>query len=40
MKKVPKSLKNWFIVHFIIDYIFGIPLLIFPVTFLSFLIGV
>ena len=27
---MPKSLKVWFIIHFFIDYIFGIPLLLFP----------
>jgi hypothetical protein len=33
MKKkmeVPKSLKIWFMIHFFVDYIFGIPLLLFP----------
>ena len=30
MKKIPGSLKKWFIAHFIIDMIFGIPLLLFP----------
>ncbi|HIH25310.1 hypothetical protein J4476_02430 [Candidatus Woesearchaeota archaeon] len=30
MKKIPKSLKKWFMIHFIIDYIFGIPLIIYP----------
>lgn len=28
--KVPESLKRWFLVHFWIDYIFGLPLLFFP----------
>ena len=28
--KVPKSLQNWFIIHFILDFLFGIPLLLFP----------
>ncbi|HLC75194.1 MAG TPA: hypothetical protein VJH88_05070 [Candidatus Nanoarchaeia archaeon] len=27
---VPHSLRTWFIVHFIVDYIFGIPLMIAP----------
>ena len=36
-KEVPKSLRNWFVFHFIIDYLFGIPLLLFPSwTFLLF----
>jgi hypothetical protein len=30
MKKVSKSLQRWFIVHFILDYLFGVPLLLFP----------
>lgn len=32
MKKrsVPKSLRTWFIIHFFVDIIFGIPLLFFP----------
>lgn len=30
MKKIPKSLKTWFIIHFIVDLIFAIPLLFFP----------
>jgi len=39
MKKggVQKSLRIWFIVHFIIDIIFAIPLIFFPVMFLKFL---
>src|SRR3989344_8427676 len=36
-KEVPKYLKIWFLIHFIIDYLFAIPLLLFPVTFLKFL---
>src|SRR3989344_4444090 len=35
MKKVPNSLRIWFIVHFIADIIFGIPLLIAPYWFLG-----
>ena len=31
MKKVPKSLQTWFIIHFIVDYLFGLPLLITPI---------
>ena len=30
MPQVPHSLKTWFIIHFIIDYIFGVPLLFAP----------
>jgi len=33
--KIPKSLRTWFLIHFIIDLIFGIPLLFFPETTLS-----
>ena len=35
--KVPKSLKTWFLVHFIIDYIIAIPLFFFPVYSLTLL---
>ncbi len=34
-KEVPKSLKSWFVIHFFVDYIFAIPLLINPIWFLS-----
>src|SRR3989344_5632 len=34
-KKVPESLRKWFFVHFIVDYLFGIPLLFFPRFILS-----
>lgn len=34
-KSVPKSLKTWFIIHFILDILFAIPLLLFPVWFLQ-----
>jgi len=27
---VPKGLRTWFVIHFIADYLFGIPLLIAP----------
>ncbi|HSG41698.1 MAG TPA: hypothetical protein VLA72_00960 [Anaerolineales bacterium] len=30
MKEVPNSLRNWFVIHFYADMIFGIPLLLFP----------
>ena len=32
---VSKSLRTWFVIHFIADYLFGIPLLIAPVWLLS-----
>ena len=32
---VPRSLKNWFIVHCIVDLVFALPLLFFPKLFLS-----
>jgi hypothetical protein len=28
---IPKGLRNWFLIHFIADYLFGLPLLIAPV---------
>ncbi len=28
--KIPKSLRTWFLIHFIVDVIFAIPLLFFP----------
>jgi|SRR3989338_4199530 len=31
MKEVPYSLRRWFIVHFVVDIIFGVPLLLFPI---------
>jgi cation transport ATPase len=30
MAKIPKSLKIWFLIHFIVDFIFAIPLILFP----------
>lgn len=30
MKEVPNSLRTWFIIHFVVDMLIGIPLLIFP----------
>ena len=38
MDPVPKSLRNWFVLHCIIDLFFAIPLFIFPEKFLA-LIG-
>lgn len=29
------SLRTWFIIHFIVDFIFGVPLLLFPAETLS-----
>ena len=36
IKEVPSSLRTWFLIHFIVDYLFGIPLLFFPKAFLRF----
>ena len=30
MKDVPISLRTWFIIHFVVDMVFAIPLLMFP----------
>jgi hypothetical protein len=30
MKDVPNSLRTWFVIHFIVDMLTGIPLLFFP----------
>jgi hypothetical protein len=30
MKEVPDRLRTWFVVHFIVDMLTGIPLLLFP----------
>lgn len=32
---VPNSLRQWFVVHFVADIIFAIPLLLAPVAFLT-----
>lgn len=32
---VSKGLRNWFVIHFILDVLFGIPLILSPVPFLS-----
>lgn len=29
-KELPPSLRTWFVIHFALDYIVGIPLLLFP----------
>jgi hypothetical protein len=34
---VPNSLRFWFVIHFAVDYVFGIPLLLFPTQLLAFL---
>ena len=34
---ISKSLRIWFVIHFAIDIIFAIPLLLVPVPFLTFL---
>lgn len=34
---VPKALKTWFIIHFILDILFAVPLFIFPEGFLGLL---
>jgi len=36
MKKIPTSLRVWFVIHFVADMIFGIPLLLYPVWVLGF----
>lgn len=36
-KEVPQALRNWFLFHFVVDIMFAIPLLIFPVYFLKIL---
>lgn len=35
MKEVPKYLRIWFLIHFIIDILFAIPLIFFPELFLN-----
>ncbi len=35
MHSVPKSLRTWFLVHFVVDMIFAIPLMLAPVFTLS-----
>lgn len=32
---IPQSLRTWFVIHFIADYAFAIPLFFFPEEFLS-----
>ncbi len=33
--KVPRTLRKWFLIHFLVDVIFAIPLMFAPVSFLS-----
>jgi len=33
--KVPQALRKWFFIHFVVDFIFAIPLMFAPVFFLS-----
>lgn len=34
---IPKNLRYWFMVHFVIDILFAVPLLLFPVWLLELL---
>ena len=36
MKQVPSSLRTWFVIHFVVDYLFAIPLFVAPAWLLSF----
>ncbi len=33
-KEVPQSLRSWFVVHFVLDFVFAVPLLLVPGWFL------
>lgn len=33
--KVPKSLRTWFIIHFVVDYLVAVPLFVAPVAVLG-----
>ncbi|HLD80050.1 MAG TPA: hypothetical protein VJA18_05825 [Candidatus Nanoarchaeia archaeon] len=35
MKQVTSSLRTWFVIHFVVDYLFAIPLFVAPAWFLS-----
>jgi len=37
MKEVPHSLRTWFVIHFVVDILTGIPLLFFPEVVMSLL---
>lgn len=39
MAKVPHSLRTWFIIHFVVDILFGVPLLLFP-NYIASLFGI
>jgi hypothetical protein len=30
MKEVPNTLRKWFVIHFVVDMVFGVPLLLIP----------
>ena len=32
---VPQSLRFWFVIHFVFDFVLGVPLLVAPVWFLT-----
>lgn len=34
---IPKGLRHWFIIHFIVDMLFAVPLILFPTWLLSIL---
>ncbi len=34
MEKVPRALRCWFVVHGVVDWVFAVPLLVFPETLL------
>lgn len=34
-QNIPSGLRTWFVVHFVADILFGIPLLFFPQAFLN-----
>jgi len=34
---VPDSLKSWFFIHFVVDYLVAVPLMIAPVEIMTFL---
>jgi hypothetical protein len=34
---VPAALRMWFVIHFVVDVVFAIPLFLFPIAFLSLL---
>lgn len=37
MKNVPKSLQNWFVIHFVIDIVVAIPLIFIPEIVMGYL---